>query len=747
MLTDRSWTVRRAVIASLAAIGDPAVDALCTVLREGRDDETRIAAAMDALADSIGQPRHALVELTADESPALVADAAAVLGRRRDSGAVDALIRLLGHRDDNVAVAAIEALGRIGGRRAVDALLAIVTSGRFFRVFPAMDVLGRSGDPRAVGPLAHLLAEPLYSADAARALAHTADRSAVAPLASLLDRPADAQVRIGAEAIADLRERYRERYGKSDAIDDLVRRAASVPAACVRLTAAASGATSREQVAIASVLGVLGGETAASTLMHMLEAPEPVASAAAAALELVGAAADLPVRRALREGDSVLRRSMLALIDRPSALEEVLLCLSDSDPAVRSLACDALARLGNPSSVRQLFRALSDPSPAVAQAAIAAIQTLGGADTDALARAAARSESPRVRRAALGILAYFGRPDAFDLFAAALDDPEESVREAAVVGLPYIDGARAVDALIALAHAPAARTRAVAMRAFPLCSFDPRATAALMKGLSDRDAWVRYYACQAIGRMRHEAAGDKVAALLDDPAGQVRIAAIESLSHLRSPMARAVLEEAARSHDPDLRRAALVGVGIARHPGALPILIEAARSRDSATRLIAVSSLASFDSDDALATLAAAVDDSHGGVRTAALSVLAASSSPAAVEILVGRLRRDPDEAAAARALATPAPGRIDELVRSLERADDDLAMMLTSALARMRGSPAATALVAAMSSHNPAARRAAASCLISLGTVDARAAVERASREDPDPEVRGVCALLLLGE
>lgn len=745
MLTDRSWTVRRAVVASLAAAGDAAVAPLCAVLRDERDDETRIAAAMDALSASLGEPRPELLALTCHGNPAVVADAATVLGRRRDPEAVHTLIGLLDHRDDNVAVAAIEALGRIGGRRAVDALLAIVTSGRFFRVFPAMDVLGRSGDPRAVGPLAALLNDPLYTMDAARALAHTADRSAVGPLAALLGRPADAQVRVGAVAIADLRERYRERYGRSDAIDDLVRRSAPVPVACMRLATATSQAAPREQVAIATVLGVLGGEGAGAPLMRMLDAPEPVATAAAAALDLLGAAGDLPVRQALREGDSQRRRSLLALVDRPSAMEEVLLCLSDPDPVVRTLACDALARIGNPSAVRRLFRALADdPSPAVAQAAVSAIQTLGGTETINLARGAAASESPRVRRAALGIMAYFGKPEVFDLFLAALDDPEPQVREAAIVGLPYVDGARAVDALLALANAPAARTRAVAMRAFALCSFDPRAVAALLRGLSDRDAWVRYYACQAVGRLRQESAGDAVAALLGDSAGQVRIAAIEALSHLRSPLARSALEDAARSDDPDLKRAALVGIGMARHPGALSILIDAARSPDAATRLIAVSALATFESADAVATLAAAAGDDDAGVRTAALSVLAASSSPAALEFLVRRLRRDPDDSAAARALATAAPGRVDELARSLETADDDVAMILASALARMRGGAAAQVLLDAMTWPNAAARRAVASGLIALATSEARAAVQRAAREDPDPEVRNVCALLL---
>jgi HEAT repeat protein len=144
MLSDRSWTVRRAVVSSLAAMGDTATGPLCALLRTARDDEARISAVMDALASSLGDPLPCLVELLDDRNPAPVADAAIILGRRREPAAVPVLVGLIEHADDNVAVAAIEALGRIGGRTAVDALIKVVATRRFFRVFPAMDVLGRS---------------------------------------------------------------------------------------------------------------------------------------------------------------------------------------------------------------------------------------------------------------------------------------------------------------------------------------------------------------------------------------------------------------------------------------------------------------------------------------------------------------------------------------------------------------------------------------------------------------------------
>src|SRR4029079_13890471 len=118
MLTDGSWTVRRVVVAALAGMGDAAVGPLCTLLRSRRASGPRIAAAVDARVASTGYADEAVAQLASDAHPAVVADAAAILGRRRAQMALPTLIRLLKHADDNVAVSAVEALGRIGGRAA-----------------------------------------------------------------------------------------------------------------------------------------------------------------------------------------------------------------------------------------------------------------------------------------------------------------------------------------------------------------------------------------------------------------------------------------------------------------------------------------------------------------------------------------------------------------------------------------------------------------------------------------------------
>src|SRR5690606_28208320 len=162
MLDDQSWAVRRRVVGALAGLGPPAVEPLVAVLRDERGDETRNAAAMDALAACSADADDALLALADHPDPAVVADAARVLGRRRSRRASPVLSRLTAAADDNVALAAIEALGQLGGRGAVESLITLVRSGNFFRTFPAIDVLGRSGDPRAIPPLAALVADARY---------------------------------------------------------------------------------------------------------------------------------------------------------------------------------------------------------------------------------------------------------------------------------------------------------------------------------------------------------------------------------------------------------------------------------------------------------------------------------------------------------------------------------------------------------------------------------------------------------
>jgi HEAT repeat protein len=743
MLADPSWTVRRSVVAGLAALGDAAVTGLADVLATRRDDEARIAAAMDALATSTGHAEAVLGRMAEHANAAVAADAAQVLGRRRSAAAVPLLIGLLDHSDDNVAVAAIEALGRVGGRAAIDSLTHAVATGNFFRVFPAIDVLGRSGDPRAVEPLAALLGQSMYALEAARALGRTGERAAAGPLARLLAEQSDAMVRVAAVSICDLIDRARERSGTVAQIEQFLRQETPAPAVR-RLGRCLSLADVPEAVAICRVLGLVGGEDAVQILSQRLDAAAPVAQAAADALDRLGQLSDTEVGRALREGDGARRKVLLSRAVRPSALGDVVRCLADPDAEVRARACDALARLGNTTVVSSVFRLLDDPNLHVVHAAISAIQALGSDEARALALQAASSPSATVRRAALRILAYFGEAEALDVFLAALRDPDPRVRDVALQGLPYIEDKRALDALFEAARDSSSKIRGAAMRALGQCAGEARVPAFLLRGLADADAWVRYYACQSLGRIGYQAAAAKIAELLDGDVGQVRVAAVEALSHLASDEAHAALRRAAMSDDLDVRRAALLGLGVMAHPADVSSLLTALATGDVATRLVALSALAGFDSPSVLHALARAATDADEQVGTAAIGFLSGRAEQEATDVLVHLLGSPAVRERALAALLVPAQGRIPGLLAALESADDELAPVLASALARLPDAGGGGALLHVLGLANVAARKAAASTLAALGTPEAIAALRRAADTDTDPGVRQICALLL---
>lgn len=741
LLVEPSWVVRRAVVAALARAGNAAVGPLSAVLRSRRDHEGRLAAAVDALVASSGEVETAMFALGAEDvDAAVLCDVAQVLGRRKSRGAVELLARWSRHADDNLAVAAIEALGRIGGATAVDALLEAVQSGNFFRVFPAISVLGQCGEQRAVAPLAALLTQAPYAAEAAAALGRTGQRAAVAPLAGQLAHADEAVIVAAARALVELRRRQAERLGDSAAVVTALREAAPA-SATQRLEAATAGADASDRVPLALLRAWLRDLGAVDALVAMLDGEGSVVDEAIHALRSIGADAEPRLVRAVAGGSSEQRARLLPLLGtRRAAVGDLVHCLSDRDPTVRALACDALARAGDPSAVGPLFALVGDPDARVVQAAVGAVQSLGSEDVKAHALAAARSEDARTRRAALRILAYFGYPEAIEPMLAAIGDADERIRDAAATGLALVDDARGIAALLEAARHPAAATRASACRALGNAVGGEQVFSALRAALADGDAWVRYYACQALGKLHVAGVTDDIAALLDDPAGQVRVAAVEAIAKLGGRAALPALERAARSADSDLRSAAILGLGTLRRPETLPVLMVAAEADDVATRLVALAAIAESPLPEALSALMRAGADPEDPVRSAAFGFVAARPGVVPTRWLIEQLVRGERDSALA-ALAQPVDGRIEGVLVALESADARLATDLVQALVRMRRAHGNAAIEAALHLGNVHARRAAAAALGTLGTAEARAALSLAAAADSDDEVRRIAA------
>jgi HEAT repeat protein len=743
-LDDRSWAVRREVVFALAQLGEAAIPAMIQTLVTRRDLEARIAALVEALAASRGNPDAALLALIESTDPAVVCDAAHILGRRQSPAALAALATLLDHGDDNVSVSAIEALGRIGGQQSVERLIRVLESGNFFRVFPAIDVVGRLGDVRATEPLVKLTGIELYTLEATRALGRIGDIGAIPALAALLVNPGDALVRTAATALWEI---HKQRFaGTSN-----VAREGPTPwiptqpeMSVRRLIQASNGADRGEQVAMCHVLGWFATREAIAALLGFLRMEGEVALAALGALGRLGDSINAEVLSSLRDGDSARRALLLPLVGRASARLEVVLCLRDPEPEVRAAACGALARLGDVGAVAPLFALLCDVSPHVSQAAVNAIVSLGSNETERLALIAAKSVNPQERRGGVRIVSTFGYRSGLAVLLAAIEDEDERLRDIALPGLALLDGAKALEALLTAATEGTMRTRTAAVRALGLASANPRVEEVLRASLQHADPWIRYHACHALGRRKDVASTDALVVLLDDEAGQVRIAAVEALSHMPGNIAKQVLRTAATSKDPDMQRAAVVGLGIRGDPDVLPTLLEATRSHEVATRLVALSALVGFKQPEAFDAMVRAASDPDESVRSAAMGLLATAPGPAATQALIGLVANRLSRSQALVALAHPAEGRVKALLEALEIADESLAGPLAIALSRIPRVEAGEGLLQSLGSKNVATRRAVASVLGSALSSRARSALADAAARDPDFEVRRLAAATL---
>ena len=735
-MSDPSWTVRRATLAGLAALGDDASRPLCAWLRDRRTSEQAIAAAVDALVGSIGGTTVAeVMMLLGDPRPAVVADAAHILGRRRAVEATAALGVLIDHADDNVAVAAIEALGAIGGSAAVEPLIGAIARKSFFRTFPALQVLPKTGDPRVIAPLAELLGDEAYRLEAARALGRTGSALALAPLASLLHAGGgDPMVRLVALALADLVARAGWN-GTADRVVGELRRV--IAPSLDRFIGALRTTDPQERVAIAWLLGRIGGASALPALSRLLDDPA-LAATATEAIQHIGRAHDTAMIEALHADDPAARIAVLPIVGSRRAAPDVSALLDDDEPEVRARACEALARIGETAAVPRLFELLGDPSPRVAHAAAAAIQSLGTAGTPALVIAALGAGTQAVRRQALRIIGTLGCDGAYDAVRAAADDPDRRIAELAVAALAVLEDARVDPALAELAAGPDEAVRGAAMRAIARRA-GADAAALLARGTADEAAWVRYYACQGLGRIGQ--AAPLLIERLADATPHVRIAAIEALAHIQTDAAWRALCSMVGSPDPDQERAALVGIGLHATAAALPFLLAATASADAATRLIALSGLAARREPEALAALGAAAHDAAPEIQEAALSLLGERDDRAAADVLVAIALTSEPEHPAHRALSWPGAARSAAIQARLGEASDRDADVLVAALARMGDDAAITALFASLELANPAVRRAAATALIAIGAPGARGRVTQLASHDPDLGVRRASA------
>jgi HEAT repeat protein len=260
----------------------------------------------------------------------------------------------------------------------------------------------------------------------------------------------------------------------------------------------------------------------------------------------------------------------------------------------------------------------------------------------------------------------------------------------------------------------------------------------LLTALEDRDAWVRYFAARSVGQHRYPEALDAIVQLAQaDPAGHVRIAALEALGQIGGARAVAPLTPWAQAADLDIARAALGALATIDHPDALPPLLAALQAPEQTRRIDALQALAKRGGADVVEPLQRAAAHADPQIAQAAIEALTQSASDAAIGALVGLAADAAHRDACIVALARLGEKHIDMITRGLAQPVPSVRSAVVEALARMKLPRASEFVRGALDDPDPAVRLAAARALGQLGSRHAERQLSVLAHSDADLAVR----------
>jgi HEAT repeat protein len=256
---------------------------------------------------------------------------------------------------------------------------------------------------------------------------------------------------------------------------------------------------------------------------------------------------------------------------------------------------------------------------------------------------------------------------------------------------------------------------------------------------------VRYYALRSIGGTRNEKVAAAARRLIDDdPAPQVRLAAIDVLGRLDAADAVSVLQPLIHSDQDDIARAAIRALGHTTDSRAAEVLSDVLRSADPSRRIEAVVAIGARGGTEAADTLQwAAAAESDESVASEAISALARVGSregadgSAATAALVSLTAEPARREASVAALSALPARRIGDVAKGLRHPSPDVRRATTQALSRMKNPEASYLVERALEDEAAEVRATAAAELRRLGSRSAARKLLALARTDPDVEVR----------
>jgi HEAT repeat protein len=234
-----------------------------------------------------------------------------------------------------------------------------------------------------------------------------------------------------------------------------------------------------------------------------------------------------------------------------------------------------------------------------------------------------------------------------------------------------------------------------------------------------------------------------------DPAGHVRLAAIEVLGRLDANGARATLEPLTQAAEPDIARAAIRALAQAGDDSATAIVERLLRADEPWRRVEAVTALGLRGGRGVASTLqwVAAADADRDVVRAAIAALVAlgtreTADAVAATSALVALCAEPSCREACVAALAGFPSRRIADVAKGLQHPSAPVRCAAIEALSRMKRPDASRALERALDDPMPEVRATAINELRRLGSRAAAKKLLTLARSDPDRDVRQAAIL-----
>lgn len=494
------------------------------------------------------------------------------IGNRRDAAAVDALTKLLGSADKQVAAAAASALGRIGNRPCIEALRKALTGPAALRTavgdacFSACDVLlaeGKRDEAAALydAVLAADVPKPIKIAAAHGAIA-ARGAAGVPRVVEYLKSDDPALFRVGLRMAHELPATEVTKALVAELAE--IEPVAEAPGKMLTIVKAVYGMGDK-QVDVTDVVkaALRDNQLSVTAGNHLAGDPAP---GIVKRLRLVYKLGDKEATVEVAEKESielagdklpqhprqVLLISVLGDLGDKAALPAVLKAAATGPYDVRVAAIRALAVLGDERAVPVLLKAAVDGAGEVAGAALASAAALKGEAVDHAIAEALQGAQGKSRAVLIDLVGRRGIRSAVPALLKAADDTNPVVSLAAIEALGVTAG---------LEQLPALTKRLIAPR-------NPVELAAVRKALQtaaqrspDRDA----YAEKLIEAMSGA-----------PPAGKVAL--IELLGSLGGAKALKAVAGAARSDDTEIQDAATRVLGGWMSPDAAPVLLDLAKT-------------------------------------------------------------------------------------------------------------------------------------------------------------------------